>query len=78
MTYGLDQIALTFRIHETWRTYLKTACAQLLKKYPDLQPHEIPDEMFRCDGAGTAGQLFVTVRGVEVKLNVPAREWEFV
>lgn len=77
MTYDLNSISLTLRIHQTWRAYLKTACEQILKKYPDLQAHEIPDEMFRCNGEGTPGQLFVTVRNIEIKLNVPAKERAF-
>lgn len=78
MTYDLNSILITPHIHRQWMAHLSSTSASLQKKYPDLQSHEIPDEMFRCDGEGTNGEIFVTVRGTTVKMSVPAKEWAFV
>lgn len=77
MTYNLSSILITPHIYRQWMAHLSSTCASLAKKYPDLQPHEIPDEMFRCDGENTKGEIFVTVRDVTVKMAVPAKYWQF-
>lgn len=77
MTYDLSSVLIAPYVYRQWMAYLSSTCALLAKKYPDLQPHEIPDEMFRCDGENTKGEIFVTVRDVTVKMAVRAKDWQF-
>jgi len=58
----------------TWITYIELAKVDILKKYPDIQAHEIPDEQFRTLPGGN-GEIFVKIRGVELKMRVPKNEF---
>ena len=73
--YDLDNVNISRRIYSTWLSYCSTAVRQLQKKYPDLQADEIPDEQFRTKTFG-GGELFVKVRGTEIKMGVPSDEYE--
>jgi len=42
--------------------------------FVDLESWEIEDEKFRVLPNGN-GQIFVSVRDVEIKMNVPKSEW---
>jgi len=58
----------------SWLTYIILAKVDILKKYPDIQAHEIPDEQFRTLPGGN-GEIFVNIRGVELKMLVPKNEF---
>ena len=75
MIYDLNDILITPRIHSTWLSYLPNAVAQLQKKYPDLSSSEVPDEQFRVLPNGN-GQIFVSIRNTELKLNAPKSEFQ--
>lgn len=72
--HDLDNCLISPRINETWLGYLQTAILDLMKKYPDLQASEIPDERLRELEDGSA-QIFVRIRTSEIKLSVPRNEW---
>lgn len=74
--YDLDDILLSPRTHAAWLEYCPTAVADLIKKYPNLKGAEIADEQFRVLPNGN-GQIFVKIRSVEIKMNVPENEWSW-
>jgi hypothetical protein len=72
----IDKILISLRIKETWENYCQLSVKDLLKKYPDLMVHEVPDEDVRIvDGVL---QIFIKIRATEIKMNVPSDEWEYV
>jgi hypothetical protein len=76
MIHDLDNVLISERIEASWLAYLQFAIADLQAKYPDLKSSEIPDEQLRELPNGNA-EIFVIVRGSEIKMAVPRNEWKF-
>ncbi len=74
MEYDLNGVLISPRVYSAWLEYSPTAAADLMAKYPNLKSEEIADEKFRILSNGN-GQIFVTIRSVEIKMNVPKTEW---
>lgn len=74
MIHDLDKILITPRIEASWLGYLPQAMKDLQGKFQGLKPHEIPDEQLREKPDGSA-EIFVSIRGTEIKMAVPKGEW---
>jgi hypothetical protein len=74
MIYDLDNILITERVYDSWLGYLPFAIKDLQGKFKKLSPREIPDEQLREFTDGSA-EIFVTIRGQEIKMAVPKGEW---
>ncbi len=72
--YDVDDILINDRLYQTWIEYAQYAIKDILKKYPDIKPEEIPDEQFLLFPNGT-GEIFVEARGVRIAM--PAKVGEF-
>lgn len=77
MIHDLNEIKISPRVYSRWMSMLRYNVSILMKKYPDLEAHEIPDEQFRELMFGR-GQIFVTVRKTTIRMNVAASDWEFI
>ncbi|WP_448519602.1 hypothetical protein [Rhodoflexus sp.] len=76
MIIDLDNIVLSQRVYQSWLAQLAMSAASLSEKYPNLRTDEIPDEQFRLLPNG-AGEVFVRIRTTEIKMAVPADEWQY-
>lgn len=74
MIHELDNILITPRIEQSWLGYLPFAIKDLQGKFKNLSPREIPDEQLRENQDGSA-EIFVTIRGTEIKMAVPKGDW---
>lgn len=74
MIYDLDNVSISPRIYQTWLAYIPQAVSDLQRQFSDLEPSEIPDEQFRLLTDGS-GEIFVMIRGKELKLSVPKEEF---
>ena len=73
--HDLDTIAISPRVRDTWAAYASLAATELLNA--GIKPSDIPDEQFRQLPDGS-GELFIRIGEKEIKLAVPADEWQFI
>ncbi len=74
MIHNIDNVYLTVRACQAWILFSEIEGICLQKTYPDLQPTEVPTEQFRVLPNGI-GQIFVKVRDIEIKMNIPSEDW---
>jgi hypothetical protein len=74
MIHNLDDCTITPRIQQSWLLYIPTAISQLQSEFKNLRPSEIPDEQLKEKDDGSA-EIFVTIRGRKLKINIPSSEW---
>lgn len=73
--YDLDDVLISPRIHQTWINLADEWARRLKERCPGLNPSEIPDEQFRVFPGGQ-GEIFITVRGINLRLRVPKNEYQ--
>lgn len=75
--YTLDQVEISPRVYHSWLGSIPLFIRELSEKYPDIGTEDIPDEKFRVLSSGI-GQIFVKIKGRELKLNVPKNEYNLL
>ncbi|EDM22947.1 hypothetical protein [Caminibacter mediatlanticus] len=70
-----DEVLIRADYKDKYNEFLKEKVKELIKKYPDLTPYDIPDEKIVLDGEDLL--VIVKIKDDEVKFRIPKGAWEW-